>query len=87
MRGLFISAYVFTSNILHDIGAAARGHFGNHIGGSMSGVYIRLPFTPCSAFLEWRDQWVGFGHECGAGKVEVFAGRFQGVFCVEPSAA
>ena len=87
MRGLFNSASVFASITFQDIGTFTRGHLGNHIGGSLSGIYIRLPFTRLTAFLEWRERSVGFGLERGGGTLEVFACRFQGVFCVEPLAA
>lgn len=84
MRGLLNLAHNFISAFLRDMGDAARDHLGNHIGGSLSGLYIRIPFTRLSAFLEWRERCVGFGHHRAAGAVEVFVGRFQGVFCVEP---
>jgi hypothetical protein len=87
MRGLFNSACVSTSITLQEIGRLTRGHFGNHIGGSLFGIYIRLPFTRVTAIMEWRERPLGFGLQPGVGALEVFVWRFQGVFCVEPQGA
>ena len=87
MRGLFNAAHDTIVNIGQAKREAFRSHFGNHIGGSLSGVYVRLPFTRLSAFFEWREQSIGFGHNLAAGHLEVYAWRFQGVFCVEPNTA
>lgn len=87
MRGLFTSAHNTIDNIGQGMREAVHTHFGNHIGGSLSGIYVRLPFTRLSAFMEWREQSIGFGHDRADGHLQVYAGRFQGVFCVEPKAA
>lgn len=87
MRGLFTSAHSTIFNFGHDMREAVQSHFGNHIGGSLSGIYVRLPFTCLSVFLEWREQSIGLGHSCADGHLEVFAWRFQGIFCVEPKDA
>lgn len=87
MRGLFTSAHNSIVNFGLTKREAFRSHFGNQMGGSMSGIYVRLPFTRLSAFMEWREQSVGFGYDSAARHLEVYAGRFQGAFCLEPKAA
>ncbi|KKC34850.1 hypothetical protein [Devosia psychrophila] len=82
MRGLFSSAH----NIALDIREAVSKHWFNGIGGSSNGVYLLVPFTHLSMWFEWRDINVGFGHEAGPAQWEFFAGRLQGVFCIEPAA-
>ncbi len=62
-------------------------HWSNGLGGSMSGFYLLVPFTRLSMWVEWRDVSVGFGHERGQAQWEFFAGRLQGVLCIEPGAA
>ena len=58
-------------------------HFGNHLGGSASGVFIRLPFTRFSAWPEWRDVNCGMSWERTSGNLQVFAGRLDMVFSAE----
>lgn len=87
MRGLFTSAHDFTFNLAQDAKAFVHAHFGNHLGGSPSGIFIRVPFTRLSAFIEHAPVTVGFGIERSEGTLEVFAGRVRAVLCVEPKAA
>ncbi|MHA6730005.1 hypothetical protein [Devosia sp. A369] len=86
MRGLFSSAQNFIHNVGLDIRAAVSKHWFNGLGGSSSGVYILVPFTRLSMWVEWREVSVGFGHEPGKAQWEFFAGRLQGVLCIEPAA-
>lgn len=87
MRGIFNSAHATSRSISQFIGWLTRRHFGNQIGGSLSGVCLLVPFTPRSALLDWSEQSVGLGHELGSRRLELLAGRFRVVFCFEPSAA
>ena len=83
MRGLLPTIH----NVTHNMRVAISGHFSNHIGGSLSGFYARIPFTRLSMWLEWREQPVGFGGQRGDGRAwEFFCGRAQGVLCIEPAA-
>jgi len=86
MRGLLSSAQNFLHTVSLDIGVAINKHWSNCIGGSMSGIYFLVPFSRLSIWVEWRDAPVGFGHETGPAQWEFFAGRLQGVFCIEPAA-
>lgn len=87
MRGLFISAHDLIITTAQNARGAVHAHFGNYIGGSVSGVFIRIPFTRLSAFIEHAHVPVGFGIARIDGGLELFAGRFQAVLCVEPMAA
>lgn len=75
------------ANLWADAFEAISGHFSNHLGGSMSGLYISIPFTRFSMWIERREVSVGFGLERGDGQLEFFAGRFQAVLCIEPATA
>ncbi|MGV8830397.1 MAG: hypothetical protein ACOH2N_00345 [Devosia sp.] len=88
MRGIYSSAQNFFHNTSHDIREAVSKHWFNGLGGSsLSGLYLLVPFTRLSMWIEWRDINVGFGHEAAPAQWEFFAGRLQGVFCIEPTAA
>lgn len=85
MRGFsnLLSGFVF--NVREDLREFACRHFHNGLGGSLSGVYVRVPFTRLSAFIEWRDVNVGYGQERSSKTDwEFFLGRVQGVFSIEP---
>lgn len=50
-----------------------------------AGVFIHLPFTSRSLWIEWREQSVGFGiDKADPANLEFFAGRLQGVLSAEP---
>lgn len=50
-----------------------------------AGVFVHLPFTSRSLWVEWREQSVGFGFDkADPANLEFFAGRLQGVLSVEP---
>ncbi|MET3925140.1 hypothetical protein [Devosia sp. 2618] len=75
------------ANLWADACEAMSVHFANHLGGSdVSGIYARVPFTRLSLWVEHREVSVGLGLERGAGQLEFFLGRIQGVLCVEPAA-
>lgn len=49
-----------------------------------NGLFIHLPFTSRSLWVEWREQSVGYGIDrTEPGNTEFFAGRIQGVLSVE----
>lgn len=52
--------------------------------GAFHGVFIKFPGLPFSAFVEWREQNVGWAVEREPGHVKVWAGRLEGSFCREP---
>lgn len=72
------------NNIALDAKGAMDRHFACHVGGSLSGLYVRLPFTRLSLWLEWREVNVGVGIERTTGTIEFFLGRLQGLACIEP---
>jgi len=71
-------------NLRDDAATVLNRHFGNHLGGSMSGVFVRVPFTRVSFWVEWREVNVGLGMERAEGSLEFFLGHLQGVACIEP---
>lgn len=87
MRGLNNTTRIFLSVIAQDAKAAVYRHFGNHIGGSVSGLFIRIPFSRLSTFIEHSRVPVGFGYERIDGGLELFAGRIRAVVCIEPKTA
>lgn len=49
------------------------------------GVFVHLPLTSRSLWIEWREQSVGFGiDKADPANLEFFMGRLQGVLSVEP---
>ncbi|MET3926693.1 hypothetical protein [Devosia sp. 2618] len=79
------------ANFVHNAGLDLRETLAQHFdlfhdGHKPVAIYLRIPFTPISAFIELVTAPVGFGHKRGAGQWEFFAGRLQGVFCIEPAA-
>lgn len=95
MRGLinyvrgFISEareFGFKAAVLEHQAELARSvehYFGNHIGGSASGIFIRLPFTRFSAWVEWREVNCGLSWERTPGNLQVWAGRLEIVLSAE----
>ncbi len=77
-----------TYNLAMDMREAVTRRFGftgrGTLGASSWGVFIHLPFTSRSLWVEWREQSVGYGIERTDPKnTEFFAGRIQGVLSVE----
>ena len=99
MRGIFNFGRAFNNeakefgvggamvNLWSDVRQHISKHWANGLGGSMSGFYLLVPFTRLSLWIEWRDVSVGFGHQRDEASLEFFAGRLQGVFCIEPATA
>lgn len=60
-------------------------HFSCSIGGSMPGLYVRLPFTRLSAWVEWGTPGGGLGLvRSSEHDVEFFLGTVRGVLSAEP---
>jgi hypothetical protein len=69
-------------SILHDITSSIRetiaDRFSCHLGGSSSGLYVRIPGTTLSMWMELRDRSMGLAHQrSGASDHEVFIGRLH----------
>lgn len=97
MRGIFSYARTIANevrefgwagaleNIRADWRDIASDHFANHIGGSLSGVFIRLPYTRLSAWLGWSEVNCGIGAERSEGSIQVWVGKLDMWFCREPN--
>ena len=84
MQGIFTSVTEPVRNIAADLTVFVHRYFGNHLGGSSSGLYIRLPLTRVSAWVEWRNKSMGWGAlRSTVRDVELFAGRLVVVASVE----
>jgi hypothetical protein len=70
-----------------ELARSIDSHFGNHFGGSMSGVFVRLPFTRLSAWLQWREVNCGMSLERTPGNLQVWMGRLELVMSTEPRPA
>jgi hypothetical protein len=87
MRGLFFVLPGLVFNVREELRAFSNRHFSNCLGGSNSGVFMQLPFTRLSAFVEWREVSVGIGQErTGQHDWSFYLGRVQGVLSIEPKA-
>jgi hypothetical protein len=71
-------------NLRDDAATVLNRRFGNHLGGSLSGLFLRVPFTRLSLWLGWWEVNVGLVVERSTGTIEFFLGRLQGVACIEP---
>ena len=68
----------------YNIAMDAREGFARRFGFAGNGLFIHLPFTSRSLWVEWREQSVGFGIDRTASEsVEFFAWRIQGVLSAE----
>jgi hypothetical protein len=48
------------------------------------GLFLKAPFLPLSAWVEWGQPHAGFGTErTNAGSLEFFLGTIRGVFSIE----
>jgi len=76
----YAAAFQFAYDFALDIRDAFRRRFAIED----RGVFIHLPLTSRSIWVEWREQSVGFGIERPDSRTtEFFAGRIQGVISVE----
>lgn len=70
--------------LAYDIATAIRDGFKRRVGFAGNGLFIHLPFTSRSLWIEWREVSVGFGIDrTNAETMEFFAGRLQGVLAIE----
>lgn len=83
MRGLFTTNQNLTFIPSKAARALASNHFGNHLGGSPSGLFI----PGSSALIEWREAIAGTGYGRAEGVAEGLAWRFRAGFSVEHMAA
>lgn len=74
-------------DIVEQIGADLRHIVSRHFEILYRSVYLRIPGTRVTAFIEWREVSVGRGMEKARGGVEFCLGRIQGVVCIEPKTA
>lgn len=100
MRGIYFYIATFIHNGRTEGWDVARGivrldwhqfcydHYAHFFDEKMlRAVYLRLPFTRFSTFVEWREVNVGFGHELlSPHDWEFYLGRIQGCISVTPTA-
>lgn len=87
MRSI-ISAIVATLrqsayNLAMDCRDACARHFSLSFAQPMPGLFIKVPFLPLSAWVEWGTPHAGFGAERSGGSLEFFLGTVRGVLSVE----
>lgn len=68
----------------HELGRAVEYHFGLYRDGPEPGVFIRLPFTSFSAWLEWREVFGGVSIERESGTLIIWLGRVEAKFSADP---
>lgn len=72
------------AQLAYNIAMDLRDSFTRRIGFIGTGIFIHLPFTPRSIWVEWREQSVGLGFDrTDPENLEFFVGRIQGVLSVE----
>ncbi len=84
MKNLLSSVHQFAYTVVFDTCDAFHRRFAIED----RGVFIHLPLTSRSIWVEWREQSVGFGIERPDSRTtEFFAGRIQGVISIEAQLA
>ena len=95
MRGIFnhirglahakaFDFFAAMQEIREELAVAISSHFICHLGGTMSGVFVRAPLSRLSAWAEWREVNCGLGIETTTGNLQIWLGRLDLVFSVEP---
>ncbi|MGW9232950.1 hypothetical protein ACWGPT_19000 [Pseudorhizobium sp. NPDC055634] len=87
MRNIIASISEAAQAVAVDFRDACSRHFSLSIGGTMPGLFIKVPLLPLSAWVEWGAPAAGFGVARNSETdLEFFLGRVRGVFSVEPKA-
>lgn len=74
----------FLTAAARDLALNIRDSITRRFGFAGHGLFLHLPFTSRSLWIEWRETAVGFGMDrTDAMNVEFYAGRIQGVLSVE----
>lgn len=85
MQNIITAAIRVAEGLALDTRAVIDRHFSFGIGGSMPGLFLRVPFTRLSAWVEWGKPHAGFGFERPSKTdLEFFMGTVRGVLSVEP---
>jgi hypothetical protein len=73
-----------TYNLVMDSRDAFNRHFSLSFAQPMPGFFIKVPFLPLSAWVEWGQPHARFGTErSSARSLEFFLGTVRGVFSIE----
>ena len=84
MRHIITAIIEAAQDYAYIIRQAVSRHFSFGHGGSMSGLFLKVPFLPLSAWIEWGAPPAGFGTErSGKHSLEFFMGTVRGVLCIE----
>jgi hypothetical protein len=87
VRSVALSAFQTGEQIAADCQQWLGCHFDFfHEGWMPRGLFLRMPGTRLSTFLEWQDVQMGRDIVRSDRGIEVFLGRFRAVFCLEPKA-
>jgi hypothetical protein len=84
MRNIFSSIIEAVRNLALDFRDEWSRHFSLNIGGTMSGLFVKVPFLPLSAWVEWGTPNAGTGFERRSSTdLEFFLGTVRGVLSIE----
>lgn len=68
----------------YNIAMDLRDGFNRRFALTSDGIFIHLPFTSRSLWIEWRETYVGFGLDrSDPQNTQFFVGRIQGVLSIE----
>jgi hypothetical protein len=86
MRGLFTSVRALCADLWLDAKDAADRHLNIFLDdvGSPRALYVKLPCSRLSVFLEWRDTNAGWSVERLPGSTHLWFGVFEVCFCTQP---
>lgn len=80
MRGLFTSVRALCTDLWLDAKDGAFRHLDIYF---PRALYLKLPGTRLSAFLEWRETNVGWSTERRHSCIQIWCGRLDAVFCMD----
>ncbi|MDR6816264.1 hypothetical protein J2X76_001418 [Neorhizobium sp. 2083] len=84
MRNIITGIIQTADCIVSGFRDAISRHFSLNIGGSMPGLFVRVPFTSLSTWVEWGAPHAGYGTErASTTNLEFFLGTIRGVLSVE----
>ncbi|MCB5203184.1 hypothetical protein LH464_11955 [Neorhizobium sp. T786] len=84
MRNIIIRITEAAQAIAMDFRDACSRHVSLNIGGDMPGLFVKVPFTSASAWVEWGTPHAGYGtNRESETELEFFLGTIRGVLSIE----
>jgi len=84
MRNIITGIIETAQHLAMDFREMASRHFSLNVSGDMQGLFLKVPFTSLSAWVEWGAPHAGYGtNRESQTDVEFFLGTIRGVLSME----